>query len=182
MSKKILITYFSHGGENLIDDELVDLGDQGNTMLASKELQKQLIAKGALAPCFEIKPLFDYPKSYDETVARSHEEHAAGARPLIVEGPDNFDDFDIVFVGYPNWWGTCPTPVMTFLDNHNFKGKIVIPFVTHGGQIFMYSIEEIKQEIPAATIKEGFAIAAAYISSCSKVISNYLEKNSDLFN
>ena len=180
MSKKILISYFSHGGENLVDDEIVDLGNDGNTKIAANVLQKALIARGVLAPCFEIKPLMDYPYSYDETVARSHEEHAAGARPLIADGPDNFEEYDIIFVGYPNWWGTCPTPVMTFLDNHNLKGKTVIPFVTHGGQIFMYSIEEIKREIPSANVIEGFAVAAAYLSSASKVIETYLEAHKNL--
>lgn len=180
MSKKVLISYFSHGGENLVDDEIVDLGNEGNTMKVAKSLQKALISYGIVAPCFEIKPIMDYPFSYEETNKRSHEEYETGARPLIFEGPDNFEKYDLIFLGYPNWWGTCPAPVLSFLQGHNFKNKLVIPFVTHGGQIFMSSIDEIKKEIPQTNVVEGFAVSAVFLNSADIVIAKWLSANQEL--
>lgn len=180
MSKNILIVYFSHGGENLIEDRIVDLHGVGNTKVVAGALQKALVEKGGKANLFEIEPLIPYDKSYDATLARSRQEYQDGAAPLINAGPNGFEAYDVVFLGYPNWWGTIPAPILSFVRDHNFTGKTVIPFVTHGGQRFLYSVETIAKEARGATIKEGFAVAAAYLSAAPSVIEDYLKKNPDL--
>ena len=180
MSKNILIAYFSHGGENLIEDRIVDLHGKGNTKVVAEALQKSLVEKGAKANLFEIKPLIPYDNSYDATLARSRQEYQDGAVPLINDGPNGFEAYDIVFLGYPNWWGTIPAPILAFIRDHNFAGKTLIPFVTHGGQRFLYSVETIAKEAMNATLKEGFAVAAAYLEAAPSVIEDYIKKNPDL--
>lgn len=175
MAKRILIAYFSHEGENLVDDEIVDLTGKGNTKIAAENLQAQLKEKGMLANLFRIEPLLPYPFSYVETNARSRQEYEDGAVPLINDGPNGFEAYDVVFLGYPNWYGTIPGPILAFLRDHDFAGKKIIPFVTHGGQRFLYSIDAIKKEVHNAEVIEGFAIAAPYMASCPKVVANYLE-------
>ena len=180
MSHKILIAYFSHGGENLVDDQIVDLGEEGNTKKAAKCLSEKLLQKEIKSNLFEIEPLIPYGHGYEETLARSREEYQSGAAPLINDGPNGYEAYDTIFLGYPNWWGTLPAPIVSFLRDHDTAGKTIIPFVTHGGQIFLYSLEAIKKEAPEATIKEGFAIAAPYMSSTPYVIDEWLQKNEEL--
>ena len=181
MSKRILIAYFSHEGENLVDDEIVDLTGKGNTKIAAEMLQARLSQRGYLANAFRIEPLIPYPFSYAETNARSRQEYEDGAVPLIGNGPNGFEAYDVVFLGYPNWYGTIPGPILAFLRDHDFKGKTVIPFVTHGGQRFLYSLDAIKKETVGVEQKEGFAIAAPYMASAGKVIDEWLNKNAAFF-
>ncbi len=180
MSKNILIAYFSHGGENLIEDRIVDLHGVGNTKVVAEQLQKAIAEKGGKANLFEIVPLIPYDRSYEATLARSRQEYQDGAAPLINDGPNGFEAYDIVFLGYPNWWGTIPAPILSFIRDHDFAGKTVIPFVTHGGQRFLYSLETITKEASTASIKEGFAVAAPYLSAAPTVIAEFLKKNPDL--
>ncbi len=177
---KILIAYFSHGGENLVDGDIVDIGSEGNTAKASKALAKKLEEMGYKPNLFEIDTLVPYPYDYDSCNARAKQEKEDGALPLIDDGPNNYELYDMIFLGYPNWWGTIPAPVKSFLRDHDTAGRMIIPFVTHGGQMFMYSLEEIAAEAPNATIKKGFAIAAAYISSAPYVIDDWMKENEDL--
>ncbi|MCR5491741.1 MAG: flavodoxin [Bacilli bacterium] len=179
--KKILIAYFSHGGENLVDDEIVDIGPEGNTCKAAKVLAKKLEGIGYKPNLFEINTLIPYPHDYDGTNARARQEKEDGALPLIDDGPNNFELYDIVFLGYPNWWGTVPAPINSFLRDHDTRGKTIVPFVTHGGQMFMYSLDDIASAAPGATIKKGFAVAASYISSVPYVIDDWMKENAGLF-
>lgn len=181
MAKKILIAYFSKGGENLVDDEIVDIGEMGNTKRVAKMLQEKLSFLDIEADLFEIDPLIPYPFSYKECNERARQEKVDGAKPLIADGPTKFDFYDIVFLGYPNWWGTIPAPVATFLSTHNFEGKTIVPFVTHGGQIFLYSLDAIKAEAPKANLVQGFAIAASYLGTSEDIITDWLvEHNASL--
>ncbi len=176
----ILIAYFSHGGENLIDDRIVDLHGNGNTKQAAKELENQLSALGHKVNLFEIEPLLPYPHSYDECNTRSRQEYQDGSIPLINAGPNGYEAYDIIFLGYPNWYGTIPGPIKAFLRDHATEGKTLIPFVTHGGQIFLYSLDAIKELAPKAKMVEGFAIAAPYINQAPYVIKEWLEVHAEL--
>ena len=180
MAKIVLIAYFSHGGENLVDDQIVDLGDEGNTKVAAKLLAAALKEQGINANLFEIEPLIPYDRSYEGTLARSRQEYEDGAAPLLQPGPNGYEAYDAIFLGYPNWWGTLPAPIVAFLRDHDTEGKTLIPFVTHGGQRFLYSLESIKKEAPKANMVEGFAIAAPYMASASAVIGEWLKANLEL--
>ena len=177
MSKNILIAYFSHGGENLVDDQIVDLGENGNTKIAARQLQEALAEKGLKSNLFEIEPLSPYDRSYEGTLARSRQEYESGAAPLIQDGPNGYEAYDLIFLGYPNWWGTLPAPIVSFLRDHDTNGKTIVPFVTHGGQRFLYSIESIQKEAPKASVVPGFAIAAPYMNQSPAVIAEWLREN-----
>ena len=179
MAKNILIAYFSHGGENLVDDQIVDLGENGNTKVAAKTLQTALLDKGIKSNLFEIVPLIPYDRTYEATLARSRQEYEEGSAPLIDDGPNGYEAYDVIFLGYANWWGTLPAPIISFLRDHDTAGKTIIPFVTHGGQRFLYSLESIAKEAPKANMIEGFAIAAPYMSGCPQVIEAWLKANLD---
>ena len=177
--KNILIAYFSHEGENLIDDEIVALR-KGNTAIAAEELHKALEEMGKKSLLFRIEEMIPYPYEYSATLARSRQEKEDGSLPLINDGPNNFELYDIAFLGFPNWWGTIPAPILSFLRDHDFAGKKVVPFITHGGQDFLYSVDAIKHELGDVDVIKGFACAAPYMSACKYVIADFLKENPGL--
>lgn len=112
-SEKILVAYYSWGG---------------NTKGAAEQIQKTI--GGTL---FEIKPEKPYSSNYRECTEEAKRDINANVRPALASKIDNLKDYEVIFVGSPNWWGTIAPPVATFLTTHDLKGKIVIPFFTHGG-------------------------------------------------
>ena len=122
-SKK-LVVFFSHTGENYN----VGYIDKGNTHIIA-----DMIADATGADIFEIAPEKGYPKDdYNECIEIAKKELQSDARPAV-KGDVKIEDYDVVFIGYPNWWGNPPMCVYTFIEKHNWNGKTVIPFITHEG-------------------------------------------------
>ena len=124
MDGKKLVVYFSHTGENYN----VGYIEEGNTAIIA-----DMIADATGADKFEIVPVKPYPKdSYEECIEIAQQEKRANARPEI-KGDVAIEDYDVIFLGYPNWWGELPMCVYTFIEKHDWNGKTVIPFITHEG-------------------------------------------------
>lgn len=113
MNKKVLVAYYSWSGN-------------------TKELAK-MIQKAAGGDLFEIETSVPYPKEYNVTVEQAKKEINEGTRRAIKGKVNNIDEYDIIFIGSPNWWGTIAPAVSTFLSEHDLSGKTVAPFFTHGG-------------------------------------------------
>lgn len=120
---KRLVVFFSHTGENYN----VGVINKGNTHIIA-----DMIADAVGADRFEIVPEKAYPKTYNECIDVAKTEKQNGARPAI-KGDVNVEDYDMIFIGYPNWWGEMPMCVYTFIEKHDWNGKTVIPFITHEG-------------------------------------------------
>lgn len=121
---KKIVVFFSHPGENYN----VGYIEKGNTHIIA-----DMIADGSGADIYEIVPEKSYPKdSYDECIDIAKKELQADLRPAI-KGDVNIEDYDVIFMGYPNWWGNPPMCVYTFIEKHDWTGKTVIPFITHEG-------------------------------------------------
>lgn len=119
---KKLVVFFSHTGENYN----VGYIEKGNTHIIA-----DMIADTTGADRFEIVPVKGYPKdSYDECIEIAKRELQQNARPAV-KGDITIEDYDVIFIGYPQWWGEPPMCVYTFIDKHDWAGKTVIPFVTH---------------------------------------------------
>ena len=144
-----LVTYFSHAGENYN----VGVIEEGNTAKLAK-----VIAEQTGAELFEIVPVVDYPHSYDECLEVATAEQREGARPEYVGDVENWDQYDTIFIGYPIWWGEIPNIVYTFMENHGFTGKTVIPFNTHEGSGQSHSQRDIEGLLTSATVLKGLAV------------------------
>ena len=121
---KKLVVFFSHTGENYN----VGYIEKGKTHIIA-----DMIADATGADRFEIVPVVGYPKdSYNECIEIAKRELQQNARPAI-KGDVSVDDYDVIFIGYPQWWGEPPMCVYTFIEKHDWTGKTVIPFVTHEG-------------------------------------------------
>ena len=145
----ILVAYFSLAGEQYG----VGVIEEGNTSIIAK-----MIAEQTGADLFEIEAVNAYPETYDGLLDVSRQEMSDNARPEIVGTVDNMEDYDIVFVGYPNWWGDMPMIIYNFLESYDFSGKTVIPFCTHGGS-GLSGTESTIADITGAEMMDGFDIA-----------------------
>jgi len=139
-SRKILVAYFSWSGN-------------------AKALAGQ-IAQATGGDLFEIKTVTPYPSSYDECTKVAKQELASNARPAISGSVADMAQYSIVFLCYPNWWGTLPMAVFTFLEAHDFSGKTIYPLVTHGGSNFGRSLDDIRKLSPKAVLGEGLDVSA----------------------
>lgn len=169
LAEGALVTYFSHAGENYN----VGVIEEGNTAKLAK-----VIAEQTGADLFEIVPVVDYPQSYDECLEVATAEQREGARPEYMGDVENWDQYDTVFIGYPIWWGEIPNIVYTFMENHDFSGKTVIPFNTHEGSGQSHSQRDIENALPDATVLQGLAVrgttAQNDADATAKAVSDWL--------
>ena len=148
-SGRILIAYFSRAGENYS----VGVIDKGNTAIVAEQIAQQ--TGGTL---FEIVPVVPYPTGYEEMKDVATQERDSDARPEIANTVENWDEYDVVFLGYPIWYGDMPMIVYNFLESYDFSGKTVIPFNTHEGSGQSGTQSRIATAIPDTTVLSGLAI------------------------
>ena len=128
---KNLVVYFSMP-DNVDDSTVVIDGETlGNTQYMAYVIQETVGAD-----IFRIEPEMPYPTDYDELVDLASEEQSNNARPAIKNTIENFDTYENIFVGYPNWWGDMPMILYSFFDEYDFSGKTIIPFNTRCRRIF----------------------------------------------
>ena len=168
---KCLIAYFSRVGDNYVDGNVVNL-PVGNTEIAAKMIQK--LTGG---DTFQIRTVKDYPVGYNETTEVAKQELRQKARPVLSSRVDNLDDYGVIILGYPNWWGTMPMAVFTFLEAHDFSSKTIIPFCTHEGSGLGRSEDDIRQLCPTAKLLKGISINGGSVQIAENDISAWLRKS-----
>lgn len=127
--------------------------EKGNTHIIA-----DMIAKEMNADSFEIVRVTPYPEAYHDCTDEAQEEKTANARPELTDAVKNFDDYDIIFLGYPNWWGDMPMPVYTFIESYDFSGKTVIPFCTHAGSGLSGTVRTLQNKLENTEVLDGFEI------------------------
>jgi flavodoxin len=137
---KILVVYFSWSGN-------------------AKALAGQ-IAQETGGDLFEIKTVKVYPDTYNECTKTAKEEQNNNDRPALSGNVIDMEQYNTLFLCYPNWWGTLPMGVFTFLEAYDFSGKTMYPLVTHGGSSFGKSLEDIKKLCPKVVLGEGLSVSA----------------------
>lgn len=116
-NSKSLIAYYSRKGENYLNGSIVNL-TVGNTEAVAKKIQ---VLTGS--DLFEIDTVKPYPEDYTEATKVAMDEKRRNARTELTGVVDNMDAYDVIYLGYPNWWGTFPMAVFTFLESYDFSGK-----------------------------------------------------------
>ncbi len=153
---RILIAYFSHT----------------NTTRTVAEMIQQQIG----GDLFHIATRNPYPQNHQQTVNIARGEVDRNERPALAATirPDILAQYDIVFLGYPNWWMTMPMAVRTFLDQHDMAGKTIIPFCTHQGSGLSNTVEELRQICTTATVAQGLAINGRAAQRAQNDVANWL--------
>ena len=154
MNGKILIAYFSWGGN-------------------TKKLA-EIISSQTGGELLRIEPAVPYPENYHETaygIAREQNEN--DIKPPI-KTHASIGEYDTVFLGTPAWWYTMAPPVKTFLTECEFEGKVIIPFITHGGGGEYTIAKDIERLVPAARVLKSFSVYNSGDEDTSNNIANWL--------
>jgi len=141
----------------------------GNTESVANEIQTQ-----TGADIFEIIPVETYTDDYDTLLDIAQEEQANGVRPAIADTVENFEQYETVYFGFPNWWGDMPMILYTFLDEYDFSGKTIAPFVTSGGSGFSDAIGTIESMEPDAVVTEGLSLGSSEANAPSNAVTEWL--------
>lgn len=177
-----LVAYFSYG-ENAELPANVDALTSASIQVQNDELTgntgivANMIADCTGAELFSIKTVEKYPATYDETTAKGQEEKNANARPELSTHIDNPEQYDVIFLGFPNWWYDMPMAMYSFLDEVDLSGKTVIVFVTSGGSGFSDTISTIADMEPDATVREGISISGDSAPDAKNEIESWLKES-----
>lgn len=164
-----LIVYFSRTGENYVNGTIKKLS-VGNTETAAKLIQSK-----TGADMFRLVPLVSYSEDYNECIEQAKDDQRRGARPELTAYPDSIEQYDTIYLGYPNYWGTMPMCVFTFLEHFDFSGKTIRPFCTHEGSGLGSSVGDIKKLCPNAKVETGLAIHGAKADKSGSDIDKWLK-------
>lgn len=170
VNSKSLIVYFSRKGNNYVGGRIVNL-PIGNTEVIAKKIQKL-----TGSDLFQIETTYSYPEDYTETTNVAQVEKRANTRPELTAKIEDMGNYEIIYIGYPNWWGTMPMAVFTFLEAYDFSGKIIVPFCTHEGSGMGVSERDIKNLCPKAKVLPGLAIRGGSVSRADDDLTNWLKK------
>lgn len=152
---KILIAYFTWA-ENAEMNSDIDATASASVSLPGNAGQMAAWIHGEIGgDLFSIKVNGQYSADYDECLDRAAEENAQNARPALKNKVEKFEEYDIIFIGYPNWWYTAPMAVFTFLEEYDFSGKRVVLFCSHGTGGLASSVNDIFDALPDSTIESN---------------------------
>ena len=178
---KTLIVYFSvpetEDPNNMTQDEdnstvVVDGEVLGNTQYVA-----QLIGEYTGGDIFRLEPVDTYPTNHDDLLRRAAEEMRNDARPEINGTIENFDEYDVIYVGYPIWNADLPPIINTFLEQYNFDRKTVVPFCTHGGSGLAGTPETISDKLPNSTvIQNAFSLSRTNMDNAPSEVENWLQE------
>lgn len=174
--KEILVAYFSRA--NYVPD-----GTDGVSGATNKAGNTQTVAyyigQQTGGDIFEIIPERDYPVSHSDCSAIAQQELKDKARPALVSHVENMEKYSIVFVGFPIWVYREPMAVLTFLEEYDFRGKTVIPFCTSMAVGIDQSMDDFRNAIPNADIKQGLRLGYTLSGDWKSEIDNWLNELED---
>jgi flavodoxin len=151
-----LTAYFSHSGN-------------------TREIGR-LIHENIGGDLFEIVPVDLYPADYDAVVEQARKELSEKFMPGLKTKVENMDSYNVIFIGYPNWWGTVPRPVAAFLSEYDLSGKTIVPFCTHEGSALGRSVADIKGLCSQSTILEGLPVRGSDVKNAKNKVSGWLRE------
>ena len=153
---KVLVAYFTR---------------TGNTQVVARQIRRAL-----QADLFEIEPADPYPEDYEETVARAVRERDSGYRPRLKRSVPDIGSYEVVFLGFPIWGETAPPVIRSFLSQHDFSGKTLVPFITHGGYGQGRSMNVLREHAPRARVLDPFVMEADQERRTLTQVSQWLNR------
>ena len=144
----------------------------GNTEIVAGII-KELIP----ADTFKIEMKNPYSPVYMTCIEEAKKDLRAKARPELVSMPASIDEYDTVILAYPNYWGTMPMAVYTFLENFDFTGKTILPLCTNEGNGMGSSEREIRKTCPGADVKRGLPVTGSTAANSKSSVERWLKAN-----
>ena len=164
-----LVAFYSRADENYFGGSMKYI-EVGNTEKVAKK-----IAKLTGADLYKIEQKIPYAADYNTCISQAKKDKQEKARPKLVSLPENLDDYDEIYLGYPNYWGTMPMAVYTFLESFDFTGKKIYPFCTHEGSGLSGTEQDIRKSAKGASVKKGLAIYGSSADSSRAVLEKWIE-------
>ena len=168
---KTLIAFFSRADENYFG------GAMRYVKVGNTEIVAGIIKDLIPADTFKIEMKNPYSPVYMTCIEEAKKDLRAKARPELVSMPESIDEYDTVILAYPNYWGTMPMAVYTFLESFDFSGKTILPLCTNEGSGMGSSEREIKKTCPGAVVKKGLPITGSMAASSKSSVERWLKAN-----
>ena len=165
---KELIVYYSRNGQNYFGGQIKDI-EVGNT-----EKVANIISGVTGGDLYKIEQINPYSNNYRTCVKEAMEDNKNNSRPKLKYLLESIDGYDVIYLGYPNYCGTMPMAVFTFLDSFDFSNKTIYPFCTHEGSGFGHSLSDLKKYCPK--IGGGIEIVGSQIDENKDEIINWLKE------
>lgn len=146
--------------------------ETGTTKTVAQELQKQLGAD-----IESIEPVTPYSGNFQETIQRGQREMQSGETPELKPLKSKMADYNVIFIGYPIWFGTYANPIITLVKEQDFAGKTVVPFCTFGSGGLNTSSDALKKALPKANIVQGYGVRTARVAAAAKELDRFLKEN-----
>ena len=168
---KTLIAFFSRADENYFSGAMRYV-KVGNTEIVVN-LMKDMIS----ADIFKIEMRNPYSPVYMTCIEEAKRDLREKARPELTNYLDSIDEYDTIVLAYPNYWGTFPMAVATFLERYDFTGKTILPLCTNEGSGMGGSEREIKKLVPGADVRKGLPIHGSEAANSTGTVKKWLSSN-----
>ncbi len=173
----ILVAYFSEP----LPDNGVDAATSASRLIVngdlygSVEYMATVIGEATGGDMVRIQTATPYPEDYSSLADQANQERQNGVHPALATNIENFDDYDVIFVGYPIWWYQMPMAMYSFFDAYDFSDKTIIPFSSHGGSGWSGTVDDIAGMEPGATMVNGYSISRNSVAGSEEGIREWLQ-------
>ena len=168
---KTLIAFFSRADENYFG------GSMRYVKVGNTEIVCNLMGEMIDADSFKIEMAEPYSPDYMTCIDQAKKDLRAKARPELKNYPDGIDDYDTIVLAYPNYWGTMPMAVFTFLERYDFTGKTILPLCTNEGSGMGSSERDIRKAAPGAIVKSGLPVNGSRAADSEGIVRDWLRAN-----
>ena len=168
---KTLIAFFSRADENYFGGAMRYV-KVGNTEIVVNEMKEMIPAD-----TFKIEMKDPYSSVYMTCIEEAKKDLRANARPELTNYLDSIEEYDTIILAYPNYWGTMPMAVYTFLERYDFTGKTILPLCTNEGSGMGSSESNIKKLVSGATVKKGLPITGSRAANAGGAVKKWLAEN-----
>ena len=165
-----LIAYYSRAGENYFG------GVYRRITVGNTEKAAQMLAGLTGGALYRIEQAQPYSEDYQTCIAEAKADLRKQARPEVLNLPEDLDAYDEIYLGYPNYWGTMPMAVYTFLEHYDFTGKTIHPFCTHEGSGLSHTVQDIRKAAPGAAVTEGLAIPGSAVDGARDALEAWVKE------
>ena len=165
-----LIAFYSRVGENYFG------GAYRRIAVGNTEKAAEMLAELTGGELYKIEQAQPYSEDYQTCIAEAKADLQKKARPAVPDLPEDLDACDEIYLGYPNYWGTMPMAVYTFLEHYDFTGKTLLPFCTHEGSGLSHTVQDIQKAAPGARVTKGLAIHGSSVDGAKAALEAWVKE------
>lgn len=166
----VLIAFYSRAGENYFG------GAYRHISVGNTEKAAEMLADLTGGELYKIEQAQPYSDDYQTCIAEAKADLQNKVRPEVLDLPADLDAYDEIYLGYPNYWGTMPMAVYTFLENYDCTGKTIHPFCTHEGSGLSNTVQDIQTAAPNAVVTKGLAIHGSSVDNAEKALEKWIQE------